>query len=455
MPPEPAAGNWRRSPFYRFALVLPAVIALIVGALFYPLFIEAQGHIRDEVQAAIELEIEGLETHFHERGLAGLREVLQRRMETADGAALYLLTDAAGTPLVGNLAAWPAGVEVRDESWFRVAAADGGTLEGRVFLLFGGDRLLVGRRSPLADFQRSMSLRLWGSAALITLVAAALGWHFMRQIHRRLERMAQEAGRIQGGLLGQRLSVSEHGDELDLLAQRFNSAFDEIERLVDAAKHVSSAIAHDMRRPLIALRNALDEARRDRAGDPALAARLEKLRGQTDELLRTFAALLSLARIEAGAAMPARQGLDLATIAGDAIELYEAVAEAEGRSLRGELAAATVRGDRDLLFQVCQNLIENALAHGAGDILVSVERVADEVALRVSDQGRGVSDEALPRLFERFFRGDAARSAQGAGIGLALVKGIAEAHGGRVSARRLAEGFEVGVILPLAVEAAA
>ena len=246
--------------------------------------------------------------------------------------------------------------------------------------------------------------------------------------------------------------MSTRGDELDLLAQRFNSAFDEIERLVDAAKHVSSAIAHDMRRPLIALRNALDEARRDRASDPALAARLEKLRGQTDELLRTFAALLSLARIEAGAAMPAREMLDLAAIAGDAIELYEAVAEAEGRSLCGELRPARVRGDRDLLFQVCQNLIENALAHGAGDILVTVALEADEVALQVSDQGRGVSDEALPRLFERFFRGDAARSAQGAGIGLALVKGIAEAHGGRVSARRRAEGFEVGVILPWATE---
>lgn len=441
---------WLASPFHRFAIALPAAIALIVGALFYPLFIEAEGHIRDEVHAAIEFEIAGLEAHFHERGLAGLREALQRRIDLSpDRAAVYLLVDRNGHPIVGNLAQWPVGVAGNSEDWFHVGEADGDTLEGRVFILFGGERLLVGRRSPLAEFQRNMSMRLWWSAALIILVAAVIGGHFMQHLHRRLARLASEAGRIQEGHLAQRLSLTARGDELDALARRFNTAFDEIERLVDAAKHVSSAIAHDMRRPLIALRNAIDEARRSPGADPQLRARLEGLRDQTEELLRTFSALLSLARIEAGALGPLLQAVDFTEIVRDAIDLYEPLAATQARALNARLDPAWVRGDRDLLFQVLQNLIENALRHGGGDIDVGVDALADgRVRLTVRDHGAAVPAAALPRLFERFYRADASRSApEGAGIGLALVKGIAEAHGGRVMASDARPGLRVEIEL--------
>ena len=115
--PLTALRAWFNSPFHRFAVVLPLAIALIVAVLFYPLFREAEGHIRDEVRAAITLEISGLEEHFHERGLAGLRETLQRRIETSpDRDAVYLLTDRDGSPVLGNLAEWPAGVKAVDES---------------------------------------------------------------------------------------------------------------------------------------------------------------------------------------------------------------------------------------------------------------------------------------------------------------------------------------------------
>lgn len=448
--PQRGLRAWFASPFHRFAVALPAAIALIVGALFYPLFLEAEGNISDEVRAAITLEITGLDEHFHERGLKGLREVLQRRVDdAADSDAVYLLTDRDGRPTVGNLSEWPAGVPVSDEAWFSVREADGSTLEGQVFMLFGGDRLLVGRHSPLQSFQRHMSMRLWGSAVLIIVVAAAIGWFFMQHLHRRLETLAREAARIQEGHLAQRLSLSARGDELDALARRFNRAFDEIERLVDASRHVSSAIAHDMRRPLISLRRAIDEAREAAVADAVLRERLEGLGAQTDALLRTFAALLSLARIEAGALGPKWQAVDLAALAADAIELYEPLAAAEGRELVGTLAPATVRGDPDLLFQVLQNLIENALKYGAGRMELSVAVQEESVVACVRDHGPGAPEAALPKLFERFFRLDESRSApDGAGVGLALVKGIVEAHGGRVAARDAQPGLAVELVLP-------
>lgn len=185
------------------------------------------------------------------------------------------------------------------------------------------------------------------------------------------------------------------------------------------------------------------------AAGNVLRERLEGLGAQTDALLRTFAALLSLARIEAGALGATWQPVDLADLAADAIELYEPLVAAEGRKLVGTLAHATVCGDRDLLFQVLQNLIENALKHGAGTIALELATDDADVVLRVRDHGAGVPGAALPRLFERFFRLDESRSAaDGAGVGLALVRGIVEAHGGRVSACNAGPGLAVEVVLP-------
>lgn len=164
--------------------------------------------------------------------------------------------------------------------------------------------------------------RMWWSAALIILVSGLLTWVFMAHLHGRLSMMAAAARRIQEGALSDRLQVGVGGDELDALAMRFNEAFDEIARRIEATQHLSSALAHDMRRPLTALHNALEEALADTPPSHPLHRRLEALATQTGEQLHTFAALLRLARLEAGAWQGARMECDLAEIAADAVELY-------------------------------------------------------------------------------------------------------------------------------------
>src|SRR6185369_15207454 len=206
-------------------------------------------------------------------------------------------------------------------------------IEGKVFVLFGGERLLVGRRSPLAPFRESMTARLWWSGALTLLATALMVGAFTRHLHRRLQRLAGEARAIQRGHLSRRLSVSPRGDELDALAIRFNQAFDEIERLVEATRHVSSALAHDMRRPLIHLRNTLEAELAELDAATPLAARLHELVAHTDELLASFSALLRLARLESGTWEVRRQPCALAEIAEDAVDLYAAQAEQEGRPI--------------------------------------------------------------------------------------------------------------------------
>lgn len=440
-----------KSPFVRFALLMPVVIVGIVGAVFYPLYQKAEAHIRDEVHAAIEQEILALDDHLHDRGWGDLVAELDRRAASPmDPDAVYALTDPGGRLLAGNLAAWPAKLPTRDDAWFRVDDGAGHYLEGKLFILFGGERLLVGRRSPLASFRQAMGTGLWWSGSLLLLATGLLLGIFMGHVHRRLGTLAAEADTIRQGHLSRRLSVNPRGDELDQLALRFNQAFDDIEHQMDATRLISSALAHDMRRPLIALSNALDEALTyEVARTSALAPRLEALRSQTENLLHLFSALLRLARLEAGNWALQLQPCDLQRIAKDAAELYEALAEQQGRAIILDLAPLTVPGDRELLFQLIQNLLENACLHGAGSIRFSLAQQADHALLIVEDEGPGVPDEALERLFDRFYRADPSRSTDtGSGIGLALVKGIAQAHGGRVMANNTHPGLRIRVWLP-------
>lgn len=438
-----------RSPYLRFALLLPLVVACILGALFYPMYRTAEAHIRSEVHAAIEQEIFALDDHFHDEGIQGLIAELKTRIDSPlDPDAVYLLLDATQHRLAGNLPSWPNDIPAQDESWFRISDDANQHIEGKVFLLFGGERLLVGRRSPLAEFHRNMTRRLLWSGALIVLMVGLITGFFMRQLHLRLARLAEDAQAIQQGHLSRRLSLSPRQDELDELAQRFNQAFDQIEQLLEATRHISSALAHDMRRPLIGLRNAMELALRDSAADTAIQPLLRQLIAQTDHLQQVFSALLRLAKLEAGAWERALLPCPLDVLCSDAAELYEVMAQNQGRALHAQLQPAMVMGDRDLLFQMLQNLLENALIHGSGNIELTLTTTASHATLRIRDHGPAVPENELEKVFNRFYRIDNSRSTPGSGIGLALVRGIVQSHGGRVWATCAHPGLAVTVQLP-------
>lgn len=440
---------WLQSPLIRLAWQLPAVTALVLVAVLVPTYQEAVGNIDAQVRSAVQEEILGLEQAFEEEGLAGLTSVIDERVRRpVDPSAVYLLTDSTGRALAGNLARWPADVPTKSQDWFSSPDDEGSTLVGKVFVLYDGERLLVARRSPLAGFRGHLRARLALAAAVVILACGLVAAFTLVRYRRRLRRLRADAGAILAGDLSQRLALTGGGDELDQLAAEFNLALAEIERLMDATRHVSSAIAHDMRRPIAALRYRLEELQRRVDMPEALRADLEALLEQTDGTLATFASLLRLARLEAGSFGPRREPVDLAALAREAVETYEPVAAAAGMELRGTFADAALTGDSGLLFQAVQNLLENAIHHGRGPIEVTLARAGDALELRVRDHGPGVPESALPHLGERFFRADEARSTEGAGIGLALTKAITAAHGGTMLVANAVSGLVVTLRFP-------
>ncbi len=447
-----ALGRLARSPFFRFAALLPLCIALIVALLFIPIYNEARDDIRQQVASAIRLEIVTLEESFHEGGLPALIDVIERRVAApVDAGAVYLLADAEGRKIAGNIGAWPDDVPPLDDSEFLAREADGHTLTGHVFVLYDGIRLLVARRSPLATFRAHLLRQLAIAGVVTTLLSALLASVFATRLRRRLTLLAHGADRMQHGDLSHRLPVSTREDEIDELATRYNAAFTRIEHLMEAARDVSSAIAHDMRRPLTRLRNEIESLRECSPSDVA-GERLDSLLGQTDDVLRTFTALLRLARLESGSLSTEKKRVDVTVVARDVVELFEPMANAQGRNLTLTGTADGLLGDRELLFQALTNLVDNALRYGAGDIDVELSCGIDGIVISVRDHGEGVPEAALARLFERFYRTDASRNDDhGAGLGMALAQAIAHFHGGAVTATNEDPGLRVTLTLPFEI----
>lgn len=445
-----AMKTWWRSPLSRLIWFSPLLVVIILGSILVPTYREAVNDIKTGVRSVINEEALGLNEVYRQQGIKGLIAAVDQRNRTLDTAAIYLLTDAQGKRLAGDDLEWPGKFSPVSDSGFVIVPDDSKeTLVGKVFIYADGSRLLVGQRSPLNRFRSDLRTRLSMATLLAFMGSLLLGAWTLGRYRKRLERIEHSARHILSGNLSQRLQLDGQRDELDQLANEFNQAFAEIEKLMDATRHVSSAIAHDMRRPISALRYRLEELSR-RSDLPAeLHEHIDALLQQTDESLNTFSALLRLARLESGSYGPKRDPVDIHALITEVVDTYEPVATAHHMQLISHCDPAQVLGDWNLLFLSLQNLLDNAIHYGREKIEISSQRVDNEVIITVRDHGPGVDEMALPKLFDRFYRGDEARTAGGSGIGLALVRAVADIHGGQVSAFNANPGLSVKIELPL------
>ncbi len=448
---------------FRLLLIHAGLVALAatlaMGYVFWHTSIYSARQLADATHA----EILGLAEQYRQGGLPLLRQAVAQR-SAAPGAGLYLIADNNGERVAGNLGApSPALLSESGYVQFRYSAGTAGAPETRlaiaqVLRLEDGYRLVVGR-----DIEDRRTLErifidavAWG-IGLIALIGVLGGLLVSRVLLRRIRAISDTSQRIMHGDLSQRVPVAGTGDELDRLAGSLNAMLERIEQLVGGLREVSDNIAHDLKTPLTRMRNRIDTALREPPDQTAYRDTLIQTIEEADDLIRTFNALLSIARLEAGARVDDMETCDLAAVARDAVELYDPVAEGEGIALVSRARGhAPVNANRQLLAQAAANLIDNAIkyarpgpARGAA-ITVTVERADSLVRLIVADNGPGIPEDQRAHALKRFTRLETSRSRPGSGLGLSLVAAVARLHGGAVMLEDNRPGLRVVVSLPAA-----
>jgi len=303
---------------------------------------------------------------------------------------------------------------------------------------------------------------------LIVVVLGLGGGVFVaRRVLRRIDAMTGTTQRIMAGDLSERLPVGRSGDEIDRLAENLNAMLERIEALMVGLKEVSDNIAHDLKTPLTRLRNRAEEALAKAGNEGEYRAALERTIDESDGLIRTFNALLMIARAESGQARDNMIVFDAAEVAHGIHELYEPLAEDKGLTLDVAADAATIHGNRELISQALANLVENAIKYGqpagapAGkdpvgsgaaarnpDILIEAHREGDNVLLSVTDHGPGIPEADRQRAVERFVRLEASRTQPGSGLGLSLASAVATLHGGDLRLADGQPGLRVTLVIP-------
>jgi signal transduction histidine kinase len=427
-------------------------ISMIVVSLF--LYWSTIGFLQRQTDTTIDVEIAGLRESYSTQGLNGLTRVIGDRIKSGDDPdALYLFADRQLRPLAGNLEQWPELIET-EAGWYSFhtdTQSSRPSARGRVIELPRGLLLLVGRDVSELDrlLRLSVGALAWGTGLVMAL--ALLGGIFMsKRVQRRVESVNETTRRIVGGDLSQRIATRGTRDEFDQLAENLNRMLEQIETLMGGIRHVGDSIAHDLCTPLTRLRYALE--RTASASDIEDMQRgVEVAIGDADKLLATFSALLRIARIESGGYSVRRELLPLTELAGDALELYGVMAEDRGISVTTDLDAdAAFQGDRDLVFQMIVNLLDNALKYtpDGGEVRVRVEAGKDTVRFAISDTGCGIPEEQLDKVTRRFYRVDASRRHPGSGLGLSLVRAVADHHDADLSLSNTEPGLLVQVSFP-------
>jgi signal transduction histidine kinase len=452
-----------RTSVFQLTILYVVLFGVSVATLGWFIYRSTVGYLQDQTDEVIGAEINGLEEQFNQRGLPGLIRIIDERgAQESEERFAYMLIDASFLAvdgsyrtLAGNLRFWPAGADVV-QGWIefpvRGQTEDAASVPVRALILPIGQsnyRILVGREIRELEqinerFARALTLGL----GLTMLLALGGGLALAYSAQRRVAALNRTTRRIIAGDLSQRVPVEGSHDEHSELALSVNAMLDQIEGLMAGLRHVGDSIAHDLRGPLTRLRTRLELlSEQESPGKEQVAECL----AQADGLLATFNALLRIARIETGAYRRAFQTVDLAAVVTDVADLYQATADEKLVELRRKIIDnAFVFGDRELLAQALTNLLDNALKYtpAGGHIDLELRRKQDVLNVVVADSGPGVPAESRERVLHRFARLDESRSSPGSGLGLALVRAVADQHDARLVLTDNAPGLRVTLSLP-------
>ena len=452
-------GFWHaHAAAFRGALWITLIALLTSAAALTVQYVQTVRLLDTQMRGLLEDEAASLAERYQAGGILELAAFLRRQQQLPRlNEFFYLLASPDGTPLAGNLSAWPAEVDYTGFHRFpmMVVSADGEVrprwVETRTMLLDGQYRLFVGHfaEERTALRERYLSALFW-SLLITGVLGLALGWWYSRRGLAFVEKVSDTGGRFLAGSLDERVPVSERGDEYDRLAVTINACFAEIEHVVRSLRAATDGMAHDLKTPLTRISARLELAEMRGADKDALRRVIEESRSDLAGLLRIIEQMLSVARAEATTSESFVE-VDLAEIVREAVDLYAPVAEDRNVFLECAFDPAWLRGAPGLLGQLAANLVDNAVKYSpvGGVVRIAVGQDRGNARLSVGDNGPGIPADRQADVLSRFVRLDESRAMPGVGIGLSIVSAVARVHRASLDLFDNAPGLRVEVRFPV------
>jgi len=449
-----------RTSAVRISLWYACLYSVLAGTALGGYYWATSHYVDSQLRAGLHYDFINLRDIAKTHGFTVLKqEVAARSRVDGNDGRYYLLTDKTHHRVAGNLKGWP---EEKDDqvpldetvhaAWIDDDLNPAADDEDAYWPVIGkrfdnGSILLVARSVAQAEEMQLFSIYALSSLLFIIVVLAlGMGVFMGRTILVRIDNIRATAENIMQGKLSQRIPLSHRNDEFDDLAERLNTMLNQIEQLMQGMRDVTDNVAHDLRSPLTRLRNRLDVTLLENRSPEEYKRAIEEAIHDTEELMKSFNAILQIAQAESGVLRVKMGDVDLASLAIQVAEFYQPLAQQ--RMQRITILAkrpVTVYGNRDLLSQALGNLLDNAIKYTpeGGLIQVQVEHSKDGVRATVSDNGPGIPAADRERVLQRFVRLDQARSSSGNGLGLSLVNAIAGLHGAKLSFSDNAPGLVV------------
>jgi signal transduction histidine kinase len=421
--------------------------------------------LTQQLVEVITAEVKGLAEQYRQGGSSRLAATIATRSRKP-GNSLYFFGTQTGRKIAGSLSRIPT--ELRGVNrgaqfsyiWQQDETREKRNAVGIPFRVDGGLVLIVGRDiEDQLNFIYTARKMFFIGLGLLAAFGLGTGLWVSRNLLNRINQISETSKSIMAGDLSERIPINGSNDELDQLSANLNNMLMKIETLMSGMREVTDNIAHDLKTPINRIRIKAEEALIDPEGEQAKVEALQGTIEEADNLIKTFNALLKIARLEAGADNEQKDVVDLSQVMEEVAELYEPVIDDEGMELKLSISEnLTILADRQLISQAITNVIDNALKYGRGDpkntnhktiIELMVRQNHQYVEIHIADNGEGISKENKKRVFRRFVRLEESRSKPGSGLGLSMVGAVINAYKGAIRLEDNEPGLRIIMRFPI------
>jgi signal transduction histidine kinase len=445
--------DFARTPTFYSVLTVASALLLCTVALFGFVYKQATVYLLNKYDVLLVEELQVFASNTPERLLQEIEDRLLKDPQRIKIAGLF---GADGSRIAGNIEDLPSGLTPNIPMNAVVVRLDRGGREMQNVRLAerslpSGESLVIGRQideiTEIAQIVvRTLALGLLPAFIMTVLI----GMFLSQRVYLRVTELNRRIQHVVTSDLHERLPTSGRGDTFDQIAISVNRMLGDIESLVREIAAVGDNIAHDLRTPLTRVRVRLERGRAKASTLDELRTVVDQAIAGLDQSLAIITALLRIAEIEHSRRLEGFCQVPLGPLVREVCDLYEPIAEDKGVALRAECANdATVRGDRDLLFEAVANLVDNAIKFTpkGGHVGISLLLREGEAVIQIRDTGPGISEIEREAVTKRFYRSDKSRGTEGLGLGLSLVAAIVKLHGFQFSIAA-GPGCTVEIICP-------